>query len=85
MNTLLSDTDMAAVQDIIMAQLDLPREQVTAEAGIIEDLNADSLDVIEISMNLEERFGISIPDEGWDRVRTVGDIYTAVGSLVRLQ
>lgn len=82
MKTLLSDRNTTAIQDIVMAQLELNREQVTPESRIIEDLNADSLDVIEISMNLEEQFNITIPDEGWDRVRTVGDIYDAVAGLL---
>jgi len=83
MNTRLSEKDVAAVQDIIMEQLDLTREQVTPKARIIEDLNADSLDVIEISMILEERFDISISDEGWDRVQTVEDVFDAVASLLK--
>lgn len=47
--------------------------QVTEEADFIKDLNADSLDVVELIMALEEKFGIEIPDEQAEKIKTVGD------------
>ena len=48
-------------------------EQVKPEAAFIEDLGADSLDIVELVMALEEEFGIDIPDEDADKIKTVGD------------
>ena len=78
MNNSLTEPDIADIQTILMRQLDVTREQLTEEASIQGDLGADSLDVVEISINLEERFDLTIPDEEWERVRTVGELYTAV-------
>ena len=58
---------MTKVQDIVMEQLEIKRDQVTPEALIVEDLCADSLDVMEISMKLEETFGFTIDDEKLER------------------
>ena len=61
------------VKDIIVEQLGVNPEQVTSEASFIEDLGADSLDTVELVMALEEEFGISIPDEDAEGIKTVGD------------
>ena len=78
MNHVLTEPEIADIQTILMRQLDVTREQVTEEASIMGDLGADSLDVVEIGMNLEERFDMTIPDDEWERVKTVGALYTAV-------
>lgn len=72
---LLSDDEVAAVQDILMDQLDVRREQVTPNAGIEADLMADSLDKVEIVMRLEERFNVTVADDDAEPVRTVEDLY----------
>lgn len=77
----LSEEDRTAVQDILIEQLSIARTQITPEARIAADLGADSLDVVEITMELEARFGRSIPDEEADQVQTVGDLYAAVAKL----
>ena len=62
------------VKEIICDQLDLDEEKVTLEASITEDLGADSLDVVDLVMSLEEEFNIEIPDEEVENIKTVGDI-----------
>jgi acyl carrier protein len=58
---------------IISEQLGVDESQVTPSASFEEDLNADSLDVVELIMQLEEDFGIQIPEEDAEKIRTVGD------------
>ena len=62
------------VKEIIAKELEVPQEQLTASASFIEDLGADSLDTVELVMALEEEFGIDIPDEDADKIKTVGDV-----------
>ena len=81
MNTNLTEEDVAAIQTIIMEQLAIPRAQITPDARIVEDLNADSLDRIEITMMLEERFSLAIPDAKVEKIQTVADIYDAVAGM----
>ncbi len=62
------------VKDIIVEQLGVTADQVTPEAKFIEDLGADSLDIVELVMALEEEFGSEIPDEQAEKLLTVGDV-----------
>ncbi|MBO5448464.1 MAG: acyl carrier protein [Ruminococcus sp.] len=62
------------IREIIVEQLDVEEEKVTAEASITEDLGADSLDVVDLVMSIEESFDIEIPDEEVENIKTVGDI-----------
>lgn len=62
------------VKEIIVEQLSVNAEQVTPEAKFIEDLGADSLDVVELVMAFEEQFGIEVPDEDAEKLQTVGDV-----------
>ncbi len=61
--------------DIIANQLGVDRDMVTARANIVDDLGADSLDVVELVMALEEAFDTEIPDEDAEKIRTVQDIF----------
>ena len=61
------------VKDIIVEQLGVNPEQVTPQASFIEDLGADSLDIVELVMAFEEEFGIEIPDDAAESIVTVGD------------
>ncbi len=54
-------------------QLSIDAESVTMESNIIEDLNADSLDIVELVMSMEAEFDLAIPDEEAERIRTIGD------------
>jgi len=62
------------VKEIIVEQLGVNADQVTAEAKFIEDLGADSLDTVELVMALEEEFGQEIPDEEAEKLQSVGDV-----------
>lgn len=70
------------VADIITNQLGVEKELVTAEAHVIDDLGADSLDVVELVMALEEAFDIEIPDEDAEKIRTVKDIFEYLGKVL---
>ena len=61
------------VKEIVARELEVDIKQLAPEAKFIEDLGADSLDIVELVMALEEEFGIDIPDEDADKLRTVGD------------
>ena len=61
------------VKQIIVEQLDVSEEEVTPEASFIDDLGADSLDIVELVMAMEETFDVEIPDEEADNIRTVQD------------
>ena len=62
------------VKEIIVEQLGVKADQVTPEAKFIEDLGADSLDIVELIMALEEEFGYEIPDEEAEKLLNVGDV-----------
>ncbi len=61
------------VKKILMDQLDVEEEKVTADASITEDLGADSLDFVDLVMSLEEEFDVEIPDDQVENIKTVGD------------
>ena len=61
------------VKEIIAKELEVEIKQLVPEAKFIEDLGADSLDIVELVMALEEEFGLEIPDEEADKLKTVGD------------
>jgi acyl carrier protein len=82
MKNILSDKDTRAVLDILVEQLGVRRAQLTPDAKIQEDLGADSLTVIEIAMAMEDRFHLSIPDEQWETVSTVGDLLETIAKLL---
>lgn len=62
------------VKDILIDQLDCEEEKVTLEASITDDLGADSLDIVDLVMSLEEEFDVEIPDDQVENIKTVGDI-----------
>ena len=62
------------VKNIIVEQLNVDAESVTPDASFIEDLGADSLDIVELVMTMEEEFDLEIPDEDAEKLRTVGDV-----------
>jgi len=61
------------VKKVVVEQLDVNEDEVTPAASFVEDLGADSLDVVELVMGLEEEFEIDIPDEDAEKIATVGD------------
>ncbi len=66
------------VKTILVEQLGVDEEEVTPEAGIVDDLGADSLDVIEVVMACEEEFGIEIPDADYEQQLRVGQIVSYI-------
>ena len=68
-----TETILETVQSILVDQLGVDPEQVTMASNFIDDLNADSLDIVELVMAMEQEFGISIPDEEAEKIKSVGD------------
>lgn len=62
------------VKEIIIEQLGVPENSINLEASFIDDLGADSLDIVELIMALEEEFDLEIPDSDAEKVVTVGDV-----------
>jgi acyl carrier protein len=75
MNTRLTEKQIAQVQDILMEELDVPREQLMPESRIEDDLGADSLTVVQIVMKLEDCFNVVLSDEVAEKVVTVEKVY----------
>ena len=69
----MSDTVADRVMEIIIDELGVEADKVTADASFVDDLGADSLDTVELIMSFEEEFEIDIPDEDAEQMRTVGD------------
>jgi len=67
--------DELKIIDIIANQLGVDKDIITPEANIVDDLGADSLDVVELVMALEEAFDTEIPDDDAEKIRTVQDIF----------
>jgi acyl carrier protein len=68
------------VTEIICEQLGVSQEEVTLEASFIEDLGADSLDIVELVMALEEEYNTEISDEDVEKIRTVKDVISYIDS-----
>ncbi len=62
------------IKEIIVDQLSVDESMVTADTNLMKDLEADSLDAVEIIMAIEEEYGIEIPDEEAEKFKTVGDL-----------
>ena len=62
------------LQEIIADQLELDVETVTPDSNILDDLGADSLDVVDLIMSVEDEFSIEVPDEALENIRTVADM-----------
>lgn len=62
------------VREIVVDQLDVDADKVTMSASISEDLGADSLDIVDLVMSLEEEFDMEIPDEVVENIKTIGDV-----------
>ncbi|AAM24693.1 Acyl carrier protein [Caldanaerobacter subterraneus subsp. tengcongensis MB4] len=70
------------VRNIIAEQLGIDPEEITMESSFIDDLGADSLDIVELIMALEEEFDIEIPDEDAEKIKTVGDVVEYLSNIV---
>jgi acyl carrier protein len=67
------ETALEQVKGIIVEQLGVSPDEVREEASFQEDLNADSLDLVELIMSMEDKFGVKIPDEDAEKILTVSD------------
>ena len=70
------------IQAMLAEALNLPLEKVTPDSKIVEDLGADSLDVVELLSRLEDEYGVMIPDEDVETLITVADVAAAIEKLV---
>lgn len=73
---MVADTSERKVYEIIAEQLGIGEEEITESATFVDDLGADSLDIVELIMALEEEFSTEIPDDDAERMKTVGDLVT---------
>jgi acyl carrier protein len=69
------------VKEMIIEELGLPEEKITMEARLAEDLGADSIDAVELIMNIEDEFSVEVSDEQAQNIKTVGDIVKFVEQL----
>jgi acyl carrier protein len=66
------------LSEIIIEQLGISRDELVAKASFIDDLGADSLDIVELVMAMEEEFDIEIPDDDAEKIQTIGDAVSYV-------
>ena len=66
------------VKAILSSQFDVEEDSITPETNIADDLNADSLDVVDLLMSLEDEFDVEIPDEQAEHIRTVGELVSYI-------
>jgi len=69
----MSDDTLSKIKSIVVEKLDVDENKVTEEAKFIDDLGADSLDIVELVMQFEEDFGLEIPDEEAEKILSVKD------------
>ena len=73
MSTMSRDEILAQLKPVVAEQLGVDESEVREDASFTEDLNADSLDLVELIMSLEEKFGLQISDEDAEKLTTVGE------------
>lgn len=70
------------IKEIIIEQLDVDEDMVTMDASFADDLEADSLDVVELMMAMEEEFNMEISDEDAEKISTVGDAVSYIAEMM---
>ena len=73
-----ADKTFEKVRDIVVEQLGVEAHEVSIDSTFIDDLGADSLDIVELIMAFEEEFNIEIPDEAAEKIKTVQDVVTYI-------
>ena len=73
-----ADKTFEKVRDIVVEQLGVEADEVSIDSTVIDDLGADSLDIVELIMAFEEEFNIEIPDEAAEKIKTVQDVVTYI-------
>ncbi|MGJ8454842.1 acyl carrier protein [Pseudothermotoga sp. U03pept] len=76
---------MERIKELVAEKLGVDIDEVTADADLIEDLDADSLDLVDLVMAFEDEFGVSIPDEQLEKIRTVRDIFKVLYANIKLE
>ncbi len=71
------------VKDVIAEKLSVDKEEITLDKSFTADLGADSLDTVELIIEFEKRFGVSIPDEDAEKIQTVGDAVEYIKSHIQ--
>lgn len=66
------------IRDLLADQLDIEPSKITPDTVLLEDLDADSLDLVDMVMTLEDEFGVEVPDDAIETLRTVGDVVNFV-------
>ena len=72
------------ISEILVQQLGVTKEELVPEANFVDDLGADSLDIVELVMALEEVFDIEIPDDDAEKIKTIGDALTYVQGKIEV-
>lgn len=75
----------ARLKEIVMDRLDVEDEQITETASFVEDLGADSLDIVELIMGIEEEFDIEIPDEDAEKLTNVGEALSYIKTKLGIE
>ncbi|MBQ8824296.1 MAG: acyl carrier protein [Ruminococcus sp.] len=70
------------LKELIVDQLDVEEDEVTLEAKIQEDLEADSLDIVDLVMSVEDEFSVKVEDEDVEKIKTVGDLVSFIESHI---
>ena len=81
----LPEGDRKKLFEILSKVLDVEEDQLRMDAVLVEDLGADSLDLVEITMGMEDEFGVTVADERADGIKTVGDVLEALVELLEEQ
>ncbi|EFQ23661.1 acyl carrier protein [Aminomonas paucivorans] len=76
---------MSRLKEIVVDRLNVEEEQIKPEASFVEDLGADSLDIVELIMGIEEEFDIEIPDEDAEKLTSVGDAINYVKNKLGIE
>lgn len=69
------------IRTILSEQLSVEEEEITLDSNIIDDLGADSLDLVDMAMTVEDEFGLELPEEMLEKVQTVEDIITYIDKM----
>lgn len=70
------------IRKLLADQLDIDEEDITMESTLLEDLGADSIELVDLVMSVEEEYGIEVPDDATDDIRTVGDCVRYIENLI---
>jgi len=71
------------IKKIIANELNVPKEKITLEANLVDDLGADSIDAVEVIMAIEDEFNIEITDEDMNNIKTIGDMVEYIEKNVK--